>query len=79
MYRQEREKAESLSKRFHEVMDENAVLRQDVNDYKRVKEVMGQEEVEKIVKKAKISEEERRGRNRKNAKYKLENRKDILF
>ncbi|MDD7389866.1 MAG: plasmid recombination protein [Lachnospiraceae bacterium] len=62
LYNQDMDKVERLSKRLSEILDENRKLRGKVADYERVKRVLGDWEVEKIVNKAKRQEREQKRR-----------------
>ena len=66
LYNQAMDKVESLSKRLSEIMDENKMLRGKVADYERVKRVLGEREVEKVVEKAKMQERKQKGKEVRN-------------
>lgn len=66
LYNQAMDKVETLSKRLSEITDENRMLRGKAADYERVKRVLGDREVEKVVEKAKMQERKQKGREVRN-------------
>ena len=66
LYNQAMDKVENLSKRLSEITDENRMLRGKVADYERVKRVLGDREVEKVVEKAKMQERKQKGKEVRN-------------